>query len=977
MKGNIIVYYKKLISAALIFTLLINTMVSSGFAALFDDNYRQTFAGIQEGVSAAVHRNINDSFDENIKYLIEEKYREMISSLEQDIHRLETEMKEGSDYGKSDISAKTNKSEHLSNEIKKSNSYEKAKIATVLNEKKSILKKMSMDIDGLGKMYAIESLLFGNPYDFEDNAAISEEDEAYYQENKEEIEEFEENYIYGLYNEMMAAAKYNDAEFLAHTYKLMPYLKGKSGKKWYAIKSDLRDRISRYAKYLVNISPDFASQWPRESSLFVKMLPYIREEIAEEDYIKILELAHKQLKDMAQNCYKGNDCDKFLKLLNQESFLYLEGEEYKYSAEINTVYQEAIRKLISKLALAERNYEDYPSIVSAALNTYINLKKYDLIADIILLNNNAELISYGKQGAVMDPSIVIDATTYSNLINSVTYAREFLTSYPVIPHLPSLKGNYTDENGDKGNIWWDLGEILKEDGSQDAQELLKDLLSRTINSRFIANQDETANLSDSENPSKIMYIMPLLWVSALVNGDTSNVPDARRIALKIVNKSCADLTVEQEAEIDLALVRKFSLTPDELSEGAVVSQEARKFKKNKLDNKESLENTAHYVNIATIVIGIAGLARSIVVFAAKGSKLGVAMYRTLKASRMMPNSAKQIAYIRKNINSIKYYKAWKSNRAGGSGTRKDIVRGKKSASDSTNVVRGEIAESSSVANNPASATSIPSNSSAMESVPKRSKTATLSIDEIEASRIDDIKQIVGYSSFPEESYIRKVIDVFDQFNKGQISKEKAIATLKDWRLSFIKPGEEKSAKFIEQLFADRSSDARVNFLDNLAESYRLLGQTGFNQGNMYFYLRNSKIAFEVEIFRMHNPNVKRFSQIMGNGKITLSLKGNKVWTIGKELEYENMSEIQDAAKQIYSRMLEGFKRSDVLGGAMQIRRSELRITSAEIGKSGVLDHIHIEIQLKNSPYDINFRIPVKAAKEPITSIERGIHIPLQ
>ena len=390
-------------------------------------------------------------------------------------------------------------------------------------------------------------------------------------------------------------------EFLKRNYKQMPFLRNEDSAEWNRFKIQLKQKIDQYADGLVSISYEDSERWNAEISSFVEMLPYIKPEIGEDRYKKILDLAHYRLGEAGDKCSSDkHDCEEFLQLLSQEKSLYLKGEERKYIYEVYAGYRDGVRGVISTFAFAKRGYKDYVSIMSMSLDTYLTLKAYGDVEDIIMLNDRAEVDITNEDFMPIPPFDLVWIPAYPKLINEIMMGDSVLSVYPEIPYLPSRKGVYRKGNGKLGNIWWDLGKMLKEEGSEEAQNLLvklianskgKEELSRVTPSigssvyegfKPVVISSKKNNITGKMEEKVLLYGIKILRISALANFDKSRLsPNTEKAALIIVNTRFADLSDDEEYEIDTTLVEEFPNIKDKLTEGAVVDQARFKIKSKK------------------------------------------------------------------------------------------------------------------------------------------------------------------------------------------------------------------------------------------------------------------------------------------------------------------------------------------------------------------------------------------------------------
>ncbi|MCR5504831.1 MAG: hypothetical protein K6E94_04695 [Elusimicrobiaceae bacterium] len=701
-RKNIFQFANKFISIIIIFTLLINTMISTGFANLFDgyEDYRKVLADMQEEITVDVEvQTGNKDLEENIEKVIAEKYEEVVEALKRDIALLKTEknkltieaenyraqLGDGNDPEEeivgedgtvlripnihvNDAIVQPRKSvmikeQFLWKEISKAEAGI-SQLDKLIKEKEHLLGKIEGDKEGYGRVYAIEGVLFGVDQETTEVRAEKpeQEDEEFYQEHKAEIDEFEENFIYYLYSEIK---KKVGEDFFLYTYKLMPYVREKKGKKWEEIASELRIEISKYVEKVGKIKNE--RSWVKASDLLVQILPYIKEDILEDAYVKILETAHYNLEVAARACQENKGCENYINLMAKESLMYMEGEEEKYFFGIIKGFRD-IRGLITSYANREKDYDDYATIMAVTLSTYLALKQYNIVKEIIWINDVAERKMMEKYQPIKGLDIFFASTWVDGYI-AETDAKDVLTNYPDIPYLPSRKGDCVNNLGyiggeTEGNIWWELGGMLREEGSKEAENLLIEIFvsdkKPNNGGAVLSSGIEFEPLSLTREGKLVRKKgMSILKLSALANVKTELV-NADKIALHIINTSFGDISLETEKEIDLALLKRYTgIKAKDLRKGAVVNEEGERYKNTQLDNISRVRGIGNALDIAIILVNSVGLIVGLGKLAIHGVKLGKGILKAIKAARMASKPIRQFSYIRKNIKSIEYYKTWK------------------------------------------------------------------------------------------------------------------------------------------------------------------------------------------------------------------------------------------------------------------------------------------------------------------------------
>ena len=667
MKKRLIIQFsKKVITIALIFSLLMTSNAPSFAQLLLPEDETSglptydisTYTHYRDEVSETIKPKAEGSTKAYMEAIIREKYQEMVNNLQGEILDLSSTINSLENRAMTnDMHVNSTIVEPAS--VRETTYRDQARLGQEERSKKDSLKKLKKDQNGYGRMRAIEALLYGDEEDEHNQALMDMQDNNGADTlrnadigSPEEMDAFEEEYVYYLVNELLKITK---NEFLFHIYKLIPYIKGKSDPRWNKIKNKIKSDANAYLKYVATVKDPDA--WVKTSDMLVKMLPDIKGEVPENIYTSMLNTAQVNLEGAMRQCIDGNDCENYANLLAKEIFLYMLGEEKKYSSEIRDGYDHGVRAAILNLGKRTSGYEYYNTVMLTALTTYLELKQYYVIEDIIATQEWAE------EELKMQPISGTDTlsfTTYVQAGLTLNLCRDVVTYYPDIPALPSRKGQYVGENGSKENIWWDLGEMLKEDGSKEAQAILEKEINK-ITKRFDATRgsrgEEVLNLGH----------LGILKISALVNIN-KDIPGAEEKAKEIMNTSYGDLTFDEEKAIDTALSTRYPSLQGETSLGSLITPEGEAHKQ----DSQNLINRWNYfgqgVDIAMIVVSVASLVVSIGKLLIKGCRLGVGLYRAMKAARMAQKSAKQIAYIRKNIRSIQYYKAWRASRATRLGT---------------------------------------------------------------------------------------------------------------------------------------------------------------------------------------------------------------------------------------------------------------------------------------------------------------------
>ena len=642
--------FRKVIAVTLIFALIV-TSNATAFAQFLQDEsnvniynlptYKQYKGEVSETVKPKVEEQAG--INPYIEEVIAEKYKELLGKFGNKKADLDARLRsfdiEG--YG-ADNNPRVNSTIVQPASVNNARYRSQSQTKMQVDSQQKILNKMQQDQNGYGRMLAISNLLNGDEEEQAMLEAMGElpQGEAE-QESSPEMTAFEEEYVHYLLTELIKAAK---GEFILHSYKLIPYVREKKDPKWNAIKKAMKSGSNAYLKYLKTVNK--LSTWMGESDRLIKMLPYIKSISVEENYIGALNTAHAQLSEAMRQCIDRNKCDDYFNLLAKEVFFYFPGSEKNYTTEIKDGYDHGVRGALLDLGKRKRNYGDYNNLLLTALTNYLELKQYDIISDIIETQEWAE-----EQLKLQPPVNALDMmsfTTYVKAGLTLNVCRDVLTYYPDIPELPSRKGQYVGENNTQENIWWDLGEMLREDGSNEAQAVLEKQINK-IKKRFdVTRGEDVLNLGQ----------LGILKISALVN-IKKNIAGAEEKARGVMNTSYGDLTFDEEKAIDMALSKRYPKLKAEKSLGAVITAAGEKHKR---ENVEIIDRWNNYGEKADVIMIFVGLGVGIAKAAIKGIRLGVGLLRSVKAARLAPKSAKRIAYVRKNIKSIQYYKAWNASR---------------------------------------------------------------------------------------------------------------------------------------------------------------------------------------------------------------------------------------------------------------------------------------------------------------------------
>lgn len=650
--------FKQIIALTVIFALLVNCNVPS-FAKLTSPENNNDGINMYNAALLNQHREEVDvnvrpkveaaTGNPYIEAVIAEKYQEIINNLQKNISEIRQKIDSFDEPQEADTSRVTNTISESPNKRREIGATP-VRLGEKEKDKKDLLNRLKSDQDGFGRMSAIEALLFKDAEDEEESQArISQLDNNAGNKPEEDVAnaegdaEFEEEYVYYLATELK---KITQNGFLFHIYKIIPYIRTKNGERWKKLKNSIRADINKHIKSISGMQG--VKSWVKLSDSLVQMLPYIKADITNDNYIAMLNNAHVKLSEAMGKCIDNNKCDEYINLLSKEVFLYEPGEEAKYGEQIRDGYYHGVRGALVNFGERKDNYENYNAIVLTALTNYLTLRQYDIIEDIIGTQEHAEeqLELMPISGADM-----LSFNTYVKAGLTLNLCRNVLTYYPDMPELTSRKGEYQGENGTRENIWWDLGEMLREEGSKEAQGILEKQINK-ITKKFDAMLGE--NTFD-------LGKLGILKVSALVN-IRKNIDGAEEKAKGIMNTSYGDLSFEEEKVIDEALAKRYPKLKAEASLGALIIPVGEKYKKEseRLINKWNFIGNG--VDVVMICISVASLVVGIGKLLIKGYRLGVGLFKAIKAARMAQRSVRQIAYIRKNIKSIQYYKAWKASR---------------------------------------------------------------------------------------------------------------------------------------------------------------------------------------------------------------------------------------------------------------------------------------------------------------------------
>ncbi len=560
---------KKIFSLLLIVTLLINTMVSTGFSYTFaipeTINIKQLRAEIMSDFSDEVTTNGNinkKELSQNAEEQIKERYNELNAELNEKI-----------------------KTEGLANNIL---------LAKILNDK-----------EGYGRLYTILNIMGAENTEQEPQQEITlEEAENFYKAYEKEINE-----IFTVWEE-----KYKEAAKII-------------------------------AEKVINNKNTFLIE--QDNDILIEFIPYIKEAILEEDYKKILEITREQLKNALDICINKGNCESAYHLLANRRYMYLEGEEDRYKKEIlddSLIITEAVRKYSYKI----ENTGNYVGLVGISSALLLSLKDYGGIRRIIQdakraeekISKDEEPMTKGLGGleALMPGTVIY--TVAEETDSSRLYTNR-------ISSLPSEKGRYIMENGKAGDIWWDLADMLGEEGSEEAQKILEEEISEIV----------------TENGKiKWLGLLGSLKISALLHRkQTKEEKKYEELAKGIINVRYGDLTVAEEEELDKSLLARYSGIK-ELGRGAVVDAKGISAKEKATANMADLRKACKVIDIAVIVVSFYQIFRIGLHLIKSARNIGIGFYKTMKAGRIAKTSGKaaQLKFIRQNIKEIDFYKNWKA-----------------------------------------------------------------------------------------------------------------------------------------------------------------------------------------------------------------------------------------------------------------------------------------------------------------------------
>lgn len=175
------------------------------------------------------------------------------------------------------------------------------------------------------------------------------------------------------------------------------------------------------------------------------------------------------------------------------------------------------------------------------------------------------------------------------------------------------------------NVFTDIAGLLVEDDSAQADKLL----------------EKYAFKRDMENSIK-----PFL-AGALLYGVREEYSDK---AAELANVDFGDIAAVQEADLDRALLSKYSSIEDKLNKNAVISQEREEAKRARLGNYNFLNNVADSVDILLAIWGSVSLLK----MGIKGVSLAKSSYTALRAATITDKTVK-IAYIKANYSKMVPY----------------------------------------------------------------------------------------------------------------------------------------------------------------------------------------------------------------------------------------------------------------------------------------------------------------------------------
>ena len=575
-------YLRKLISVILIFTLLMNTF-STGFADVLPGK-----VDIKE---------MQDEILEGVTGAIEptSKKAELEKEVEDQISKR---------YGELKL--------ELDKRIKTNGLAENIMLSKLLDNKR-----------GYGRVYTILDILGGGEGKRQEGGLSEEEAEAFYEEYSKEINE-----IYGIWLE-----KYKGAAI-----ELADKVINDSG--YNSIDADVEHFSSRMMK------------WEEGSDLVIEILPFIKDEIGEDRYKKLLGLSRKNLEIALDVCIKKDACASAEHLIVNQRYMYLEGEEGKYL--LNEIFEdgEVILNGLKHYGNKTEGYSNYVGLIGIAASYFLALKYYNGIRRIIRDAKIAERKLSKDEEPMTKPFGGLSALMPGTVIYTISEELDTVVgTYPLydnrIGSLPSNKGRYMlEEGGKEGNIWWDLADILSEEGSAESQKILDEEISE------IKREGKNFTLGE----------IGILKISALVHRKASGKDKVYSVlAQEIANIRFGDLSVIAEEEIDKGLLERYPVIKEGLKAGAVVDGQGKAAKEKATKNMSDLRRLCLVIDISAMVVGgwqILKLGYNLI---KNARNIGVGLYKTMKAGRIGKSSGKaaQIKYIRNNIQDIRFYKEWK------------------------------------------------------------------------------------------------------------------------------------------------------------------------------------------------------------------------------------------------------------------------------------------------------------------------------
>ena len=224
----------------------------------------------------------------------------------------------------------------------------------------------------------------------------------------------------------------------------------------------------------------------------------------------------------------------------------------------------------------------------------------------------------------------------------------------------------------------------------------------------------------------------------------------------------------------------------------------------------------------------------------------------------------------------------------------------------------------------------------------------------------------------EDTQAKKLLDCLEDFLKDP--KKTEHKTLEKLKSLLIKPGEEKSVKYLEKILKNPAD--MDSFITKLEKVYKTLRENPDISGSsFYIYLRGEQQFWvELALKDMQRGATSAVIQLLGKTEIPLLSKNGKLiylWKIGTKLEYHNLQELQDYAKIIWKDIKTAINDTHKFPEEFGINKAWLRITEAGEIQKGELTHIHIEVELTNTMLGINYNIPVKALGTPISKLPDG------